>query len=145
MAINKSGKWWKGCNENDIKQYLEEYSEDGYRIHEFRLAKCKCGSTEFRVKFDNNGGVAKRKCKRCNTERYICDSEEHWEDSEIASFKCIECGSKISNVGAGFSLYDDGEIFWWYLGVRCSKCGVLGCLFDCKIGYGPSKHLMEQV
>jgi len=51
----------------------------------------------------------------------------------------------ILNVGVGFSLYDDGEVRWLYLGERCSKCGILGCFAGWKVGYSPSKGLLEQV
>jgi len=49
------------------------------------------------------------------------------------------------HIGIGFSLYDDGEIRWLYVGERCATCGILGCFAGWKIAYSPSKQLLEQV
>ena len=51
----------------------------------------------------------------------------------------------ILDVGVGFSLYDDGEVRWLCVGERCPKCGILGCFAGWKVGYSPSKGLLEQV
>jgi len=40
MTIDRSGKWWVGDDPEDIGEYLKAYSSDGYKVHEFRLAKC---------------------------------------------------------------------------------------------------------
>jgi hypothetical protein len=145
MAINTSGKWWVGSIPEDLKEYLGAFSSDGYLTHEFRLAKCQCGSEDFYLWADDGEGTAKRICSSCGNSHLICDSEEYWEDSTPIEWICIECESKIANVGVGFSLYEDGEVRWLYVGERCSSCGILGCVTQWKVAYSPSKQLLGLV
>jgi hypothetical protein len=144
MSIDKSGKWWVGTSVDDLKEYLEAFSADGYRVHEFRPAKCKCGGETFEVLADDDEGCAKRTCTSCAMGQFICDSEEYWSDATPEQWKCIECGFTSANVGIGFSLYEDGEVRWLYVGERCANCGILGCFAGWKIAYSPSKQLLEQ-
>jgi hypothetical protein len=145
MAIDKSGKWWIGSTPEDIAEYLQAYSEESYRMHEFRLARCECGSVEFHLDASDNDGVARRTCAHCSKVHFICDSEEFWEEAEPEHWNCTECESEIANVGIGFSLYEDRQdIHWIYVGERCSSCGVLGCFAGWKVGYGPSLHLLDK-
>lgn len=121
------------------------YSAEGYGTQAFRQARCDCGSENFELLADDDEGCAKRLCASCGTEHFICDSEEYWAESAPEKWKCVECGSTSANVGVGFSLYDDGEIRWLYVGERCSACGILGCFAGWKVAYSPSKQLLEQV
>lgn len=146
MAIDSSGKWWIGSQPTDLHKYLKAYSEDTYPVHRFRLATCECGSVEFRVESDDNEGTARRTCAKCRLKQFICDSGEFWEDAEPQKWKCVECNCKAANVGVGFALYKTKkDVHWLYVGVRCSKCGVLGCVAAWKVGYSPSFQLIEQV
>ena len=146
MAIDTTGKWWIGSEPTDIQGFLEAYTEEEYPATEFRLAKCSCGSIDFNLEADDAEGCAKRTCTKCGAEDFICDSEEYYEDADPEKWKCVECKSKSTNVGAGFSLYDDkSAVRWLYVGVRCSKCGILGCFAGWKVAYEPSLHLMDQV
>jgi hypothetical protein len=144
MSIDKSAKWWIGTDSNDIKEYLQAYAADGYKVSEFRLGKCSCGSDVFTLLADDDEGCARRTCVSCGQEEFICDSEEFWADASPEEWKCVECGSDRANVGVGFSLYEDGEIRWLYVGERCSNCGVLGCFAGWKVAYSPSKQLLDQ-
>ena len=145
MSIDTSGTWWVGSEKDDIRGYLEAYTAEGYKVHDFRLATCKCGSDSFRLEADATEGAAKRICIKCSEEHFLCDSDEVWEEAEPEKWKC-ECGSKATNIGVGFSLYDDNqEIHWLYVGCRCAKCGILGCFADWKIAYAPSRQLLDKV
>jgi hypothetical protein len=146
MSIDTSGKWWVGSEPDDIGEYLEAYSADGgYKTEEFRLSRCACGSVQFRLEADDNEGTARRTCAKCQTEHFICDSGEYWEDSEPEEWRCLECKSQHTNVGVGFALYpEDKEVKWLYVGCRCAKCGILGCFAGWKVAYAPSRHLFEQ-
>ena len=145
MSIDKSAKWWIGTNSYDIKEYLEAYSADGYKVSEFRTPKCSCGSDVFTLLADDDEGCAKRTCASCGEEKFIGDSDEYWADASPEKWKCVECESTNANIGVGFSLYEDGEIRWLYVGERCSACGILGCFADWKVAYSPSKQLFDQV
>jgi hypothetical protein len=145
MTIDTSGKWWVGSTADDLKAYLDAFSSDGYQTHEFRLARCQCGNENFHLWADDGEGTAKRICSSCGSEHLVCDSEEYWEESAPSEWMCIECESKVANVGVGFSLYEDGEVRWLYVGERCALCGVLGCVTQWKVAYAPSKQLLDQV
>jgi hypothetical protein len=145
MSIDTSGKWWVGTNPDDIKEYLQAYTSGGHKAHEFRLAKCACGSVDFHLDADDAEGVAKRTCSECSQHHFLCDSEEFAEEAEFERWRC-ECGSEITNVGVGFSLRKkEGEIRWLYVGCRCAKCGILGCFAGWKIDYAPSRQLFDRV
>lgn len=145
MSIDTSGQWWIGTEASDIREFLVAYAADDYPVHEFTLAKCSCGSDVFNLEADDDEGVAKRTCVGCNSERFICDSEEFYTDAEPEELVCIECGSRQTNIGVGFSLYDDGNVRWLHVGVRCVGCGVLGCFTGWKVAYSPSQDLIKRV
>jgi len=144
MSIDTTGKWWVGTDAADIEEYLIAYTEDAYRVKEFRLAKCSCGSESFHLEVDDDEEVAKRTCATCSDEHFIGDSEEYWGGARPKTWKCTECSSSQANVGVGFSTYEDGEVHWLYLGERCSRCGVLGSCGNWKVAYSPSRHLIDR-
>jgi hypothetical protein len=145
MAIDKSGKWWWGDGPQDLRDYLVAYSEDNCLATEFRLAMCACGSLVFSSEIDAHEGVARRKCVGCGIEHFLCDSQEVWDDASPKPWKCgTRCKSREANICIGFALRDDHQdIRWVYLGMRCTKCGVLGCYAEWKIDYSPSLHLLD--
>ncbi|MCA9678599.1 MAG: hypothetical protein H6709_02005 [Kofleriaceae bacterium] len=145
MSIDRSGKWWKGTAPEDIAGFLTAYADEGYEVAAFRLARCACGSVEFKLDADDDEGAARRTCTRCGTAHFICDSDDAWEEAEPESWTCVECTSDRANVGCGFSLRDGGDVRWIYVGVRCASCGVLGCFAGWGIDYGPSGHLLDEV
>jgi hypothetical protein len=147
MAIDTSGEWWVGDRPEDIGEYLEAYSSDAYKVHEFRLAKCECGSVEFELEADDEEGVARRTCASCGTAHHICDSAEYWGHAHPERWKCIECDSERANVGVGSSLYDDDPtaVRWLYVGERCTKCGILGCFAGWKVALSNALHLLDEV
>jgi hypothetical protein len=145
MAIDRSGKWWKGSEADDLKEYLTAFTEDGSGIDKFRLAKCTCGAIDFNVRADRTEGVAMRICNACGLEHFICDSSEIWEAAKPRQIKC-PCKANVFNVAVGFSmLKGTKDVRWIYVGIRCVKCGVLGCCVDWKIDYSPSVQLISQV
>ena len=142
MAIDTSGTWWVGSSPEDIDEYLRAYTSDCYPVHELRLAKCSCGSVEFFLLADDNEGAAQRKCASCSETAFVCDSEEYWDEAEPEAWRCVECKGETANVGIGFSLYEGTrDVRWLYVGVRCVRCGVLGCFAGWKIGYEDSTLL----
>lgn len=145
MAIDKSGKWWTGDGAGDIDAYLREYTADGYPASDIVHAVCgECGSTEFDIRLDDEEGAAERTCSKCRADFAMLDSADYLEDAELEDAAC-PCGNESFNVAVGFARRDDGDVRWVYLGLRCTKDGVLGCYADWKIDYSPSSHLLEQV
>jgi len=145
MTIDTSGKWWVGSEPTDIAEYLEGYASAGYEVHDFRLARCKCGSISFLLDADDDEGVARRTCTACETKHFVCDSEEFWDEAQPERWVC-GCSSEAANIGVGFSIYPKrGGIRWLYIGTRCSACGVLGCFAGWKVGTSDSMDLLEKV
>jgi len=146
MTIDTSGKRWVGTEPGDIAGFLEAYASEGYEVTDFRLARCRCGSTSFLLDADDNEGTARRTCTACGSEHFICDSQEYWSEAEPERWVCIECGSETANVGVGFSVYPDRDgIRWLYVGERCVTCGVLGCFAGWKVGASDSMGLLDTV
>jgi hypothetical protein len=146
VSIDKSGKWWKGNEPRDIREYLEAFgANEAYAVDAYRSAVCSCGGEGFYLWADDGEGVAKRVCPACEREHFVCDSEEYWSVAKPEQWRCVECASMLANIGVGFSLYEDGEVRWLYVGERCSTCGVLGCMTQWKVAYAPSKQLLDQV
>jgi hypothetical protein len=135
-----------GSQSTDVREFLEAYAADGYKVDDFRLSKCVCGSDRFFLWADDDEGCAKRECTSCKRTHFICDSEEYWTEAKPERWKCAVCKSKdkACNIGVGFSLYEDGEVRWLYIGERCANCGVLGCFAGWKVAYSPSRQLLDQ-
>lgn len=144
--IDTSGKWWKGDSPGDIGEYLRRLSADSYGVNDFRLSTCKCGCVEFQVEADGEEGAARRTCKNCGLQTFICDSEEYWAEAEPAKIRC-KCKAKCINfnVGVGFALTQDKQaVRWIFIGIRCTACGILGSPAEWKIDYEPSLQLLRQ-
>jgi hypothetical protein len=153
MAIDKSGTWWVGSESHDIQEYLTAYtSEDGgYATTSYRPVVCSCGSERFRL--DRARSVTRRTCPACGQIKLICHEAEDWEESEADEgsepYSCIDCASDEVNVMVGFANYGEVPEFdgvkWFYVGVRCAGCGILGCFNDGKIGRGPAADVYKSI
>jgi hypothetical protein len=145
VAIDTSGRWWRGSQGEDIEAYLAAYTAESYGMKHYRACICACGSTEFSVERDA-ADQARRKCAGCGTLHYIADAEEDWEPGLAKRYKCIECKSPRCNVGVGYAGYDDDAtgIKWIYVGVRCAQCGILGCFAEWKVALSDALDLLNK-
>jgi hypothetical protein len=144
VAIDRNGKWWKGGEGKDLKEYLIAFTAEGSGIDKFRLAKCDCGGKVFKVRADKNEGVAMRICIECGGEHLVGDGAEIWDEAKPRQIKC-PCKANAFNVAVGFSIRKGmKDVRWIYVGLRCVQCGVLGCYVDWKIDYSPSMELISQ-
>jgi hypothetical protein len=146
VSIDTTGKWWVGTEPDDIACFLRDHGKDSYHVHEFRLSRCRCGSVEFHLDADDNAGVAKRTCVKCKSEHFICDCAKYWGTASPERCRCVVCPSDVVNIGVGYSLYPESStsILWVYIGVRCVRCGLLGCFAGWKICQDDVAHLFEQ-
>jgi hypothetical protein len=146
MAIDRSGKWWKGSGPADLDEYLAVHTEDAYPVATTVHASCQdCGGGEFKVRVDRNESCAERICTACGRRVLMLDSREYVADATLASAGC-PCGGQSFNVAVGFATGEDpSDLMWVYLGLRCVQDGVLGCCADWKIDYSPSAHLLDTV
>lgn len=144
MAIDTSGKWWKGSSFEDVAEYLRLYMEDSYPIGKVAQSVCACGSTTFTLRTDPTDGCAQRICTVCKKKTLICDSEEYWEDASPRKVRC-PCKNDTFEVGVGFSFREGEEdIKWVTIGHRCTACGILASSADWEINYSPSLQLLDQ-
>ncbi len=146
MTLHKRGKHYFGDSQADIRDEVLRYSELTENVaHHFADAICTCGSKNFRLKLDDNGGAATRICSQCNIEHAIGDSDDFLEDSSLEECAC-PCDNEAFEITAGVSLYDESEdVKWLNLGCRCAKCGLTAVYSDWKnvfIGY---RALLERV
>ncbi len=143
MAIDKSGKWWKGIEFKDVEDYIYLLMADSYPVGEVGQSICKCGNKVFTLKVDQDEGCAQRVCTVCHQAAFIGDSEEIWKQARPKVVRC-PCKNTTYEIGVGFSFrasHDD--IQWITVGHRCTQCGVLGSSVDWHINYSPSLHLLE--
>ena len=143
MAIDITGRWWKGTEAADILKYLEVFTEESMPTDQQQLAQCECGSTVFRLQADRRQGAAQRICTQCEAVHFICDSEEVWERVEPKPYECIACSADEANVGAAFChVEDEADVRWLYLGTRCAKCGTIACFIDWEV---PHVDMIDRV
>jgi hypothetical protein len=148
MAIREADDGWFGSGAGDIEPYLFALTreEGGYVANAYRPIACGCGSDRFQ--FTRAGTDTEAQCAACGDVRYVSrhGDREDWEEAsedpeDLESFRCVGCGSSEANLGVAFAGYDDPEldaVRWFWLGLRCVGCGLLGCFNDDKVGYGPA-------
>jgi hypothetical protein len=156
MVIDDAGDLWTGSEPADIAEYLVAYTstEDGYPATAFRQLVCPCGSNRFRLV--RAGSHTQRTCAGCKQVRYIdrFGKGAGWKEAVAEEgsepYKCVGCGGNKVNVCLGFADYArhpgykdkpdsplPDAVLWFFVGVRCAKCGTLGCFNDGKVGRGP--------
>lgn len=143
VAIDASGRWWRGETFDDLDAYIREYTAEGYPATVIRQCRCECGGTVFGLRGDQDEGCARRTCRACGSKTFIADNAEFWVDAEPRTSRC-PCKGLDYELGVGFSMRDDGGVRWITVGQRCVACGVLASFVDWKIDYEPSVHLVDQ-
>ena len=56
--------------------------------------------------------------------------------------KCYACHPGFRNKPDA-SLPD--AVLWFFVGIRCSACGLLGCFNDGKVGWGPAEEVYRRL
>lgn len=145
MTIEMSRQAWVGTEPHDVRELIEVYGHHNYEVHEYRVARCDCGCSAFRLEIDDCKVAARRTCFDCGYEHPMCDSAEFWEQTQPERACCAGCGGDKHNIGVGFSLHEEGDVRWLYIGVRCVACGIFTCAAEWEVCYTPSRHLFDQV
>jgi hypothetical protein len=152
VTIETAGKWWVGSDPADVADYLAAYtrSAEAYPTDAYRAIKCPCGSRRFRV--TRAGSVTRRVCPACGRSKFICRAAGDWEEAVAERrgerYQCVECRSTLANVTVGFAGYEENPeldaVKWFYVGLRCARCGVLCCFNDGKVGRGSAAHVYRR-
>lgn len=153
MAIDHSGESWYGSEPADIQDFLAAFSrsEGGYPTTAYRSVRCRCGSNRFRL--ERAAKVTRRTCAECGNSKVICHTIEDWEEAEAEEgaepLECVACSSDEANISVGFAGYEENPeldaVQWFYVGVRCVECGLLGSFNDGKVGWGPATEVYQSV
>ncbi|MFI9643132.1 hypothetical protein ACIG87_24280 [Micromonospora sp. NPDC051925] len=143
MALDKSGKLWRGENFDDLAEYIRYFEAGGYPVATVVESRCgECDGRTFRVRIDEEEAT-QRTCLACGAVAFFGDSAEHWAGTGHESCSC-PCGGEEFAAAVGYALFDDGEVRWISVGLRCLRDGTLGVYADTKIDYSPSHHLLSQ-
>ncbi|MEV4724747.1 hypothetical protein [Micromonospora humida] len=143
MALDRSGKLWRGENVDDLADYLRYFAAGGYPVNTVVESRCAgCDGRSFRVDIDEEEAT-RRTCLACGAVAFIGDSADYWDETGHDSCSC-PCGGEQFAVAVGYALGADGEVRWISVGLRCLDDGTLGVYADTKIDYIPSRHLLDQ-
>ncbi|UWP83111.1 hypothetical protein [Dactylosporangium fulvum] len=135
-----------GSSFEDLAAFLKQPEPDGYPVHEVRECVCRtCGGRRFAVQVMDTESAARRTCLDCERHEFIADSEDYWDDDSEVEYYCgCPCGEEEFAAAVGYSLHDDGDVRWLFIGLRCLACGLLGVYEDWKINWGPSNYLLDR-
>lgn len=147
-----SGEWWTGSGPSDVAPYLAEYTtvHAAYPATAFRLIRCPCRSLQYRV--DRAREVTRRRCAACKRTKFICRQLGDWQEAVAEEgaepYRCVTCGSARANITVGFAGYPEAPkldaVKWFYVGLRCVRCGVLCCFNDGKVARGPARLMYRR-
>ena len=77
MALDRSGKLWRGENVDDLAEYLRHFAAGGYPVATVLESRCgECDGRTFRVTIDEEEAT-QRTCLTCGAVAFIGDSAEH--------------------------------------------------------------------
>jgi hypothetical protein len=146
MALRRENNQSFGDTQADVRDELVRYSKlSGYAAEHFADAKCKCGSTQFKLLMDENAGAAARLCPSCGEEHGMGDSDEYADEAELYMSECT-CGGDFFEITVGVSLYAESEdVRWLYVGCRCPACSLTGCYGDWKNEFNGYQQLLANV
>lgn len=146
VTIDRSGRWWTGSEPGDIEEYLADLTAGQVDAAvTFSRSQCRnCGSEVFALRYNASEGWAERRCTACRSTRRMLDSADLVDEVKPTNARC-RCGGKSFNLAVGFALRGDVDVRWVYLGLPCTRDGVLGCCADWKIAYSPSSALFQLV
>jgi hypothetical protein len=130
----------------DISQELARYSAaNGYPTEYVAEARCACGGRVFRLRLDDEQGVAIRDCMGCGKSHPIGDSADYLEGAAPEECQCL-CEAYGFEITVGVSLYEDSEdVRWLYIGCRCPGCGLVGVYGDWKNEFQGYQELLRRI
>ncbi|WP_433183323.1 hypothetical protein [Actinoallomurus sp. CA-150999] len=152
MALRKVDDSWAGDDLDDLVAYFGADQHE-YVAHQVVSAHCgHCTGQVFVLETGESSTCVRRTCVQCDQTAYMLDSEEYWptteEEAEVGYIVECTCGSDEFETAVGFTFYDDtpaSDIRWVNIAVRCTSDGLIGYCASWKIGYGPSRHLVDSV
>jgi hypothetical protein len=155
MALRRKGQYWYGETPSDVWDYFVQWTRDKPFVDEvthWKQAVCPCGNATFNLFLHEGAGIALRVCGECGAEYRMLDHPDDarmrgGEEPDPPEFLCIcECDEfEVIGVTAPFHPARPDTAKWFYLGVRCTECGCLGCCYESLERYLNSRQLLELV
>ncbi|MBC8142933.1 MAG: hypothetical protein H7Y38_16030 [Armatimonadetes bacterium] len=139
MAMRRRGKHFYADSTEDTPEVIRRYSKsNGYEATLFAVPVCSCGGRTFRLRLDEDAGVAVRTCANCESVHTMGDGDEYIADANLQECACL-CGGEIFGLTVGVALYaDSADVRWLYVGCHCPVCRLTAVYGDWKnefIGY----------
>jgi hypothetical protein len=114
----KVGEQTYGDSQADVRDELRDYSTGSST--DFADVVCQCGAHEFQLAVDEQAFAALRTCWRCHQEHAIAGDPAA---ADLEECECL-CGADRFEVTCG------AATDWFFIGARCSACGLTGCYGD---------------
>lgn len=96
MAIDRTGKYWKGSQLSDLHEYLDVAAVFEKLLHLI----CSCGSQQFHLKADSEQGCAQATCAGCGIARQLRKSVQQRKSAELRNVEC-PCGGDRFEIVVG--------------------------------------------
>jgi ferredoxin-like protein FixX len=147
MTLRKKRNREMGDDHVDLRESMLRWSVgNGYPIERFVDVLCACGADVFQFACDEDAGVAMRTCVTCKAEHVMCDGDEYVEEADELERRACFCIGESFQGAVGVSLYaGSNDVRWFYLGMRCISCSVLGIYADWKSESGDVNNFLAKV
>jgi hypothetical protein len=137
-TLRRRGKYWFGEGSADVWNYFVRRGQEiKIPVNHWKQAICyKCGHTRFEVDLqyaeapndpEAEPEFACRRCVRCDEWFDILDPEGLGDLGWGHSAVCVCAGEEFEVVGVTAPGGNPDSAWWFYLGLRCVRCGCLGC------------------
>jgi hypothetical protein len=125
MALRQRGESWYGDGPEDIHRILDlEATALGGAVIHYADAVCLCGGRHFGVVVTESRACVSADCEECGQRIYTGPAPTTIEDHGAEVCNC-PCGGDSFEVCAGTGGFPGKHPRWFYLGCRCTLCGLV--------------------
>lgn len=122
----KVGEQTYGESPADTRDELREYSTGS--CTDFADVACACGGREFHLSLDEAATAAVRTCWKCHREHALAGDPAK---ADLEECECL-CGADRFEITCG------AASDWFFIGARCTACGLTGCYGDWQSAAAPA-------
>jgi hypothetical protein len=157
FVLEERGDYFYGSGPEDVWDYCVRGNKrvGAMPVTHWKQAVCICGHKVFHVILsEEDGAFAERTCVRCGTEHEILKDDTSLpegygqdEEDELVDCVCACEGTEYEVVGvtAPADPRRPDSADWFYLGLRCVRCGCLGIYAYWQERYNDSRKLLEKL
>jgi hypothetical protein len=135
VALRRDGQYWYGDVPTDVWGYFVWWTRNSPEpVKHWQQAVCPCGNGAFVVEGAEDEGQYQRTCTACDAQVVLFAKEfsrkKKWRN-DLPVLECTCYGEEFEVVGVTAPFMGDTDSAkWFYLGLRCTHCGCLGCYDD---------------